>query len=183
MEQIHRIGTKLGVRFITLAVVDWIDVFTKPQYRDIVVNSLRFCQQKKGLQIHGWCIMTNRVHLIVSAKDRDLLSIISGFKRYTARRLIRAIKEDKNDARKEWMLSTFSFEALLFNGGEGYQFWQKEDHRIKLDTEESIEKKLSDIHQLPVRAGIVHEPENYIYCSAVNYMIGEFGGLLDVELL
>jgi hypothetical protein len=39
--------------FITFAVVDWIDVFVRPKYKEVVVKSLKFCQENKGLKIHG----------------------------------------------------------------------------------------------------------------------------------
>ncbi len=54
--------------FITFAVIEWIDVFTRPAYKNIVVESLQYCQKEKGLNIHGWCIMTNHIHLVISEK-------------------------------------------------------------------------------------------------------------------
>lgn len=41
--------------FITFAVEEWVDVFTRPVYKDIIIDSLRFCQREKGLVIYGWC--------------------------------------------------------------------------------------------------------------------------------
>jgi REP element-mobilizing transposase RayT len=62
--------------FITFAVVDWIDVFTRPTYKNVIVESLKFCQQNKGLRIHGWCLMSNHIHLMVSAREGHKLSSI-----------------------------------------------------------------------------------------------------------
>ncbi|WP_421827154.1 hypothetical protein [Larkinella sp.] len=39
--------------FLTLTVVDWVDVFTRPVYKDIIVDSLRYCQQHKGLELYA----------------------------------------------------------------------------------------------------------------------------------
>ena len=51
--------------FVTSTVVDWVDVFTRPLYKNIVVDSLRYCQQNKELEIYAWVLMTNHLHMIV----------------------------------------------------------------------------------------------------------------------
>jgi putative transposase len=42
-----------NIHFITFAVVQWVDVFTRREYADIVIKSLKFCQNKKGLKIYA----------------------------------------------------------------------------------------------------------------------------------
>jgi putative transposase len=71
----YKIRNKEAIHFITFAVVEWVDVFTRKDYRDIVVESLRHCQQQKGLILHAWCIMSNHVHLLASAKENNLSDI------------------------------------------------------------------------------------------------------------
>jgi len=66
--------------FLTLTVVDWVDVFTRPIYKHILIDSLRHCQQHKGLEISAWVIMTNHLHLIAAAKANDLSDILRDFK-------------------------------------------------------------------------------------------------------
>ena len=46
--------------FTTSTVVDWMDVFTRPVYKHIIVESLRYCQQHKGLDIYGGVLMTRK---------------------------------------------------------------------------------------------------------------------------
>ena len=58
-----------GAYFVSFAVNKWIDVFTRNEYKNIMVESLKYCQQNKGLELFAWCIMTNHVHLIIQAKD------------------------------------------------------------------------------------------------------------------
>ena len=48
-----------GVYFVTSTVVDWIDVFTRDIYRDILLDSFRFCQKNQNLQLHAWVLMPN----------------------------------------------------------------------------------------------------------------------------
>lgn len=38
-----------GVYFISFAVVEWLVVFTRNEYKNIALDSLYYCQQKKGM--------------------------------------------------------------------------------------------------------------------------------------
>lgn len=51
--------------FITSTVIDWMDVFTRPLYKHVLVESLEYCQANKGLDIYAWVLMTNHLHMIV----------------------------------------------------------------------------------------------------------------------
>lgn len=53
--------------FITFTIVRWIDLFTRNEYRKIILDSLKYCQKNKGLIIYSYCIMTNHLHLIVKS--------------------------------------------------------------------------------------------------------------------
>ena len=47
----YRIRNPAAIHFITFAPIaigmEWIDVFTRKDYRDIVLDSIRHCQAKK----------------------------------------------------------------------------------------------------------------------------------------
>ena len=45
--------------FVTLTVVDWIDVFTRRYYSDFIIENLAWCQQNANLNIYAYVIMTN----------------------------------------------------------------------------------------------------------------------------
>ena len=49
---------------MSFAVVDWLDVFTRKEYKDILLENLVYCQKQKGMEIYAWCIMSNHLHLI-----------------------------------------------------------------------------------------------------------------------
>ncbi len=80
----YKIRDQYAVHFITFAVVEWIDVFTRRSYADIVLDSLRYCIANKGLKVHAWCIMSNHVHMIVSPPDGNLSDILRDFKKFTS---------------------------------------------------------------------------------------------------
>ena len=58
-----------NIYFITTAIVNWIDLFTRTEYTEIIINSLNYCGKSKGLNIHAWCLMPGHLHLIVSVKQ------------------------------------------------------------------------------------------------------------------
>ncbi len=39
--------------FLTMTVVDWVDVFTRPVYRSIIIESLNYCIKEKNLKVFG----------------------------------------------------------------------------------------------------------------------------------
>lgn len=51
--------------FVTLLVVEWVDIFSREQYRKIITDNLSYCIKNKGLEIYAWVIMSNHVHLLV----------------------------------------------------------------------------------------------------------------------
>lgn len=72
----YKIRDQYAVHFITFAVVEWIDVFTRRTYSDIVMESLRDCINNKRLKLHAWCEMSNHIHLVMSAADGNLSNIL-----------------------------------------------------------------------------------------------------------
>ncbi|HLB31804.1 MAG TPA: transposase, partial [Gammaproteobacteria bacterium] len=70
--------------FMTLTVLHWMPVFTRPEAVNIVLDSLRFLMQE-GLRIHAWVILENHLHLVAQSPqlDRD----IARLKSFTARQL------------------------------------------------------------------------------------------------
>ena len=78
----YKIRDQQAVHFITFATVQWIDVFTRSDYVNIVVDSIAYCQKEKGLLVHAYCIMPNHLNLIISAVNNNLSDIIRDFPHY-----------------------------------------------------------------------------------------------------
>ena len=91
-----------GVYFVTSTVVDWIDVFTRDLYRDILLDSIRFCQKSQNLQLHAWVLMPNHFHLICSfINNANPGMVIKNIKSFTAMKLIDAVINNPQESRKE----------------------------------------------------------------------------------
>jgi hypothetical protein len=48
----YQITDQSAIYFVTHTIVDWVDVFTRQRYRDIVIDSLKYCCEHKGLKTH-----------------------------------------------------------------------------------------------------------------------------------
>ncbi|MBO6515699.1 MAG: transposase [Bacteroidia bacterium] len=168
--------------FVSFSTVQWVDVLTRPLYKDIIVDSLRFCQQRKGLIIYAWVIMTNHVHLIASAQEGSNLSdILRDLKRYTSKRIIHAIENNPTESRRNWMLWIFKSAGEQNSNNKYYQFWQQGNHPIALTSNQMIDQRLEYLHLNPVKEQWVEEVHHYVYSSAIDYSGGK--GLIPVEFI
>lgn len=110
----HKIVNQNALHFITLTVVSWADVFSRQVYRDIVLDSLIYCQKEKGLVVNAYVLMSNHLHLICYPKMPNLLSnTIRDFKKFTSKRIIYEIETNKSESRREWLLRLFKFNDNL----------------------------------------------------------------------
>ena len=181
MSQGYQIYNQHSLYYLTFQVVMWVDIFTRKAYKDIIVDSLKYCQQNKGLEIYAFVIMTNHIHLIVRSKETHRLSdTIRDFKKFTANQLLAQIKEP-TESRRDWILKRFEFAAKSHVRNSEYQVWTHENHAIELFSHSVTQQKLDYIHENPIRAGIVNKAEEYIYSSAANY--AGLKGVIEVDLL
>ncbi|RJE73943.1 transposase [Reichenbachiella sp. MSK19-1] len=165
----YLIADQQAIYFLTLTVVDWVDVFTRKEHRLKIVESLSYCQSHKGLILYAWVVMSNHLHLIASAKEGYILSdIIRDFKKFTAKAIIAGVSTEP-ESRRDWMLYRFEFAGKFLKRIKKYKFWRDGNHAIVLDTNHLMEQKLHYIHHNPVEALIVSEPEHYIFSSARQY--------------
>lgn len=165
--------------FTTSTVVDWLDVFTRPIYKHIILDSLVYCQEHKGLDIYAWVLMSNHLHMIVGTRDDHRIGdVMRDFKKYTSKKIVAAIIDNERESRKEWLLNRLSFRSANNKKIVGFKFWQDDNHIESLYSFDFFKQKLDYVHLNPVRQEIVERPEEYWYSSARNYA-GE-AGLLDV---
>ena len=58
--------------FASFAIVEWVDVFVRPNYVEILLDSLRYCQKNKGLVLYAWCVMPSHIHLIMGTTSTPM---------------------------------------------------------------------------------------------------------------
>lgn len=172
----YKIIDKEGAYYLTFQIVGWVDIFTRKIYRDVVIDSLKYCQQNKGLNLFAYVIMSNHIHLLAQSEQNDLSGFIRDFKNYTSKRFLELI-EEQSESRKDWMKLVFEYHAKN-KANQNYQIWTHENHAEYISSQKFTEQKINYIHNNPVRAGIVERPQDYLYSSARNYV--DLESVIDV---
>jgi len=169
------------LHFVTFSVVNWIDLFIRNEYKDIMLDSWRHCQLKKGLEIYGWCIMSSHIHMIVGTHGDKLEHIMRDMKKHTSLALKEAIKNHPQESRREWMLWMMERAGKKNSQNLNFQLWQQDNHPIELFDHKILHQKLDYIHNNPVVADIVEKAEDYLYSSARSYR--DLPGLIEIILV
>jgi putative transposase len=168
----YRIANQYAAYFLTFTVVGWVDLFTRKECRNIIIQSLKYCQKNKGLILNAYVIMPSHIHLIVRAEEasKGLSSIIRDFKSHTFRELKKFILNSKKESRRDWLNIVFNYHAKYNSNNTHWQIW-KQDNRPKILLHPKFTmQKIRYIHNNPVVDDIVENPEDYLYSSSRNYL-------------
>lgn len=179
----YLISDQNGLYFMTFTVIDWVDVFTRKEYKLVITDSMNYCIDKKGLIVYSWVIMSNHVHVIWQAREGFRMSdIVRDFKKFTAKSILKLI-ENETESRKVWLLRKFEYAGKRLKRISKYKFWKDDNHAVLLEPNQTkiMDQKLDYIHNNPVRAMIVEHPEEYIFSSAKDYSGEE--GLVRIDFL
>ena len=170
--------------FVTFTVVGWVDIFTRRQCRDILIDNLKYCIAHKGLLLYGYVVMSNHLHAIMAVEENTngLSYFIRDFKSYTSKQLMNWMLSTNKESRVDWMTSIFQNFALKTYTNDSFQIWTHYNHPVIVTEMDIFNQKLNYIHNNPVKAGIVRKPEDYLYSSASNYA-GFKDNLLDVIIV
>ena len=168
----YKISQTDAPHFVTLTVLHWIPVFTRPQTVDILLESLRFLM-KEGLKVHAYVILENHLHLIVQSPllDKDM----ARFKSFTAKKLLAYLKQN----RVKTILDQLAFYKKAHKTDRQYQFWQEGIHPELIQNEMMMLQKIEYIHYNPVKRGYVDQAVHWRYSSARNYE--DEVGLLEID--
>ena len=148
----------------------WLDVFTRNDYKDILLQSLSYCQKVKGIEIIAWCDMTNHVHLVFrSVKGQHPSLLLGDFKRFTSRAVVKAMQENPRERRREFLLEQFKKAAAKSSNVKEYKFWRHDNKPIELWSNKVIWEKINYVHNNPVEAGLIYRAQDYVYSSASDY--------------
>jgi len=170
MSRKYKIRDQEKLYFVTFSIVEWIDLFTRRIYRDILLDSLRYCQQNRGLDICAYCIMSSHAHFIIGRNgEQPLEGIIRDIKKFTSVKIIEEIQINPQESRKDFLLWHFGKAGRFNPNNKSFQVWQQHSHLVELNTNDKLSRCLHYIHHNPVEVGIVLSSEEYLYSSAANY--------------
>jgi REP element-mobilizing transposase RayT len=177
------IGSGEACYFLTLTVVDRIDVFTRPAYKQVIADALNHFVDLDKIAIYAWCLMTHHLHLLIKTpEDYGPSYFERDFKKYTTPEILRAIDVEM-DLRKDWMVQRFEDFGKSLKRIEKLHLWQNCSSPLHMDSSQpdQLVSRIEHIHENPVRERIVDLPEAYLYSSARDYAGGK--GLVKVKVI
>src|SRR4051812_30074352 len=141
------IKDQFATHFLTFTICGWIDLFTRKVYKDIVIDAFKYAQSQNQLILYAYVIMSNHVHLIVRANDKQqktLSDIIRDFKKFTHHKMMPVIESDI-ESRKQWMLHQFEYYGKFNSNNKVMQIWTNDNHPENCYSEEFTYTKLKYI--------------------------------------
>jgi putative transposase len=167
MTEMYKIQPK-GLYFVTLTVVGGIDVFTRFEYCDLLVENLNYCIDNKRLRVYEYAIMPSQLYMIADVEQgkSNLPKVLRDLKSYSAKQLLRAISEHPDESRKEWLMRLFHFFANRYQHDSEHHFWQFGNQPVDLEKLVKKDKPIPTPIDKLIKAKWVDDPVHYIYCSA-----------------
>ena len=150
-------------QFYTATIQGWKHLLKEEEFKNVIINALKFLVENKRVKINAFVIMDNHIHFIWQAMDGySLREAQTSFKKFTARQFLKLLQEDKQ-------LIVYK----VFKPDRQHNFWKRNSLGIELFTEYAFLQKLNYIHNNPVMAGFCKFPEEYRYSSAGFYMAND----------
>ena len=141
MSRKYKFHNKSGLYFVSFATINWIDVFTREVYLNVLVDSVNYCRKEKSMELYCYCFMPSHVHFIFRSAKDEPSELLRDFKRHTSKKIIQAIKNNPQESRKEWLLWMFERAGKKNVTTNKYQFWQHHNKPIELWSESVIKQK------------------------------------------
>jgi REP element-mobilizing transposase RayT len=160
--------------FVTGSVVKWLPIFVTPSICDILIDSLRYCRDIRGLLIHAYVIMPTHYHMIVSC-EKNLSGIIRDFKRFTSGQIAKAFDNIENPP----FSNVFRYCGKNNRPPTEHKVWQDGSHPELIKTEPFFKRKLNYLHENPLRKKLVTDPLTWTY-SSIRYYAETGDGPIEV---
>ena len=166
-ETIRKSYIEIGeLYFWTATLHHWHRLLAPDSYKAIVTDSLAYLSEKKLIQVFGFVIMPNHIHLIwrtlaANGKESPQASLL----KHTAHQFKQRLQHDNPAALK-------AYKVVAAN--KAYQFWQRDSLAVSLYTRAVAMQKLDYIHLNPLAAHwqLAKDPADYYYSSAAFYEKG-----------
>jgi putative transposase len=156
--------------FVTTPVVNHAYVFSEDIFCDILLKNIKHYQDIYHFIILGYVIMPTHFHWILKTEPEygTLSDIMRDIKKYSAW----DIMEKAEKLNISWMTELFKEAGNEFRH-QKRKFWMPRFDDVVLRNQHMFYTKLNYVHKNPVKAGLVHKPEDYKYSSARNYIKGD----------
>ncbi len=159
--------------FVTCTILHWLPIFTRKESVQIVIDCLKFLQEKDDLKLYAYVVLENHLHMVV--QSNDLQKSMQSFKQYTARQILDMLKKENVTT----ILEQLAFYKKAHHKEKTYQVWEEGYQPKLMQTDAMMINKIKYIHENPVKRGYVDEATHWRYSSARDYE--DMNGLMEIE--
>ncbi len=153
-----------GIYFITASAIEWVQLFARPAYAQIVLDSLVFLRLQKFIKLYAFVLMPSHLHAIVKPVSIPINELLQKFGSYTAHKMLKQLRQDNE-------IDLLQFFQIHRRGrSRNLSIWQ--DIQAKnIVSNDVLEQTMEYIHQNPVNKDwhLVENRADYLYSSACFY--------------
>ncbi|HEX2788101.1 MAG TPA: transposase [Ignavibacteria bacterium] len=156
-----------NVLFITTTVMNFERIFSLGNnYSDILISSLKYLIKEHNAYLLSYVIMPSHIHFIIALPTNESISdFMRDFKKYTSTKIRKQLESDNHAEIIESLRSN-----AIGKKNQMFKLWMDRFDDVVIYSEEILKIKINYIHNNPVKANLVSNPENWIYSSAGNYL-------------
>jgi REP element-mobilizing transposase RayT len=153
----------IDLYFTTATILNWYPLLTNNHYKDIVIESFRYCVKNNRANIWAFVIMDNHMHLIWQIlPPNELHSVQRNMLKYIAQKIKNSLVSDGE---------TRTLEYFTVDASDRYiQIWKRRPLSVTIISEFVLQQKLNYIHTNLLRKGF--DDIEYKYSSASFYATG-----------
>ena len=149
--------------FTTATILNWIPLLERNDFKDIVIDSLRFAVMNKRALVYAFVIMNNHFHVVWQILTPfTLCDVRQNMLKYTAQQLRSMLLENPD----YYPLEKFRVDR----GDRTYQIWERNPLSIEIYSDKVLKQKINYIHNNLVKKGL--DDVSYKYSSASYYATG-----------
>lgn len=157
------------VYYITTVIYNRLSIFKRPSFIIPLYDSLIFYRYKQNFKVYGYVFMPDHIHLLIHPQGKATIAdIMRDYKEFTSKRIIR---QAEVEGITEWV-NAFQ-DAGQATGRSNNKVWQDSYWDVEIFSEKFLRQKLNYIHNNPVRARLVANPQDYPYSSFRNYELDQ----------
>jgi putative transposase len=150
-------------RFVTFSTHQQLPILSDPELSSMVFGALEAVTREYRCTLLAWVIMPEHVHLVLSPPvDAALGQIIGEIKSRSAKAAHSILLR-----RRSPLLASLRVHR---DGQSHFALWKKRCFDRNCRSDEEICQKVRYCHWNPVRRGLAHAPEDYLWSSARRWL-------------
>ena len=149
--------------FWTSTIKGWKHLLKAREFKEIILSSLQYLSELRKVDVFGFVIMPNHIHLIWKILEHNGKELPQGsFLKYTAHQFLKTLRNRDASALREYEVD---------KSEKSHEFWLRDPLAIHLYNRKIAYQKLDYIHRNPLAGHwqLAKDPCDYEFSSAAFY--------------